>query len=85
MLDDGIAFVARDHADIEKAAVLRVTHRLERVFMRIAIVLRRLHDGHLFLRELRSEVAQPARMHQVIAVNDGDDLGIRMSVFAVRS
>jgi len=32
VLDDRIAFVAGDHADVEEAPVLRVAHRLERAF-----------------------------------------------------
>src|SRR5207244_4386070 len=44
VLDDGVALVARDHADVEEAAVLGVAHGLEGAHDLVAVVLRSLHD-----------------------------------------
>src|SRR6202035_6113518 len=60
VLDDGVAVVARDHAYVEEAAVLGVAHGLEGAHARIAVVLRRLHDGDTRIVETLRHIAQPA-------------------------
>src|SRR4029450_8780791 len=59
VLNDGVALVARDHADQEEATVLGVTHRLEHALAAVAIVLRRLHDRDLRLAQSPHESSQP--------------------------
>jgi hypothetical protein len=55
VLDDGVAFVAGDHADIEKTAVFGVAHGLEEVLVVVAVVLGRLDDCHLRPQKLRHQ------------------------------
>ena len=76
VLDDGVALVTRDHADMEKAAVLGIAHGLEGVLVLITIVLRRLHNGHLRIDKRRHQIAQPVVLDNVVSVDASDDLGI---------
>ena len=73
--DDRVAFVARDHADVEETTVLGVAHRLERALVGVPVVLRCLHDGDLGIGHHGREVLQPVRRDHVVAVDDGDDPG----------
>ncbi len=76
MLDDGVTLIARDHADVEKPAVLGIAHGLESARALVAIILRRLDDRDPRILESGNQVAQPVGIDDVIAVDDGDDLRI---------
>ena len=76
VLDDGVLLVPGLHAEIEETGILPEAHPLEEVLVAVAVVLRRLHQGHLRVGEMRRQVAQPARLHQVVAVDRGDHLGL---------
>ena len=76
VLDDRVALVARDHADVEETAVFRMAHRLECAFRRIAIILRSLHDAGAGVGERRRQVAQPLGAHDVVGIDHADDGGI---------
>ena len=78
MLDDGVALVAGDHADVKEAAVFGVAHRLEGILRLIAIVLRRLHDRDLGICKSGNQIGQPSGFHFVVAVDHGNDLGSRV-------
>src|SRR5690348_8463469 len=47
MLNDGVVFIALDHADLEEAAILLIGHGLEYVLLRVAIVLWTLNKRDL--------------------------------------
>jgi hypothetical protein len=53
---------------------------LERTLASVAVVLRRLDDTGAFGGEGRHEVAQPARLHHVVGVDDRNDFGARVGV-----
>ena len=74
VLDDRIAFVAGDHADIEKAAIFCVAHRLEGVLAAVPVVLRCLHNGDLRALEARHQIAQPVGIDDVVTVDHRNDL-----------
>ncbi len=81
VLNDGVALVAHDHADVKEAAILGVAHRLERVLFGVTIVLRGLHDGELLVGERGHQRAQPVRLDFVVAVDHRDDASIGRCAF----
>src|SRR3569623_405853 len=76
VLDDGDAFVAMHHADVEEAGVFPVDHFLEAIAFPAAMVLRRLHEGDFAVFEMRREALQPVAPHQIITVDHTDDFRI---------
>ena len=77
MLNDGVAFVPLNHADMEESGIFPIAHALERVFILVAIILRRLHERDFGFREIRNGRAQPIGADDIIAVDNADDFGIR--------
>src|SRR5882757_5523649 len=77
VLNDGVALIARDHADVEETAILGVTHRLEGALAFVAIVLWRLDDGDTGVLKSRYGLAQPVRLDHVVAVDQPHTLRIR--------
>src|SRR6185437_6898610 len=73
MLDDGVTLVARDHADVEEPAILGIAHCLERTHVFVAVVLRCLDDGDTWILKARYEIAQPPGIHDVVAVDHGNN------------
>ncbi len=80
MLDDGVALVARHHAEQEEAAVFGHAHGLEGVLVGIAIILGRLGDGHLRVLEGGHQIPQPQGMHHIIGVDNRHHLGGRVGL-----
>ena len=82
VLDDGVALVAGDHADVEKAPVFGIHHGLEGVGVAVVVVLGRLDDGRVGrLVEQGHQVGQPVGMDAVVAVDDRHHLGFRVGMF----
>ena len=77
MLDDRVVLVALDHADVEEAGVLAVHHRLEHRALAVAMVLRRLHQAHGGVAEVRHQVPQPVLVHDVVGIDHRDHFGVR--------
>ncbi|MNO81125.1 hypothetical protein D3C76_723510 [compost metagenome] len=77
MLDDRVAVVAGDHADVEEAFVFRVAELLEGAFVLVAVVLRRLHHGDLRIGEVRHHVLEPVAVDAVVGVDHCHHFGIR--------
>src|SRR3546814_628081 len=65
MLDDGVALVALDHADLEKAGIFPVDEFLEGVARPVVMVLRRLHEADVRAVEIRHQRLQPVRLDQI--------------------
>ncbi len=80
VLDDRVAVVAGDHADVEEALVLGVAELLEQAFVLVAIVLRRLHHGDSRVGEVRDHVLEPVAVHAVVRVDHRDDFGVGRGV-----
>ena len=80
MHDNGIRLVTLDHADIEEAGVLAVHGVMHERARAVAVVLRRLQHPHFRVQEGGDQVFQPVRVHDVIGIDDCDDLRIRRRV-----
>src|SRR5688572_32060585 len=52
MLDDRVLLVPGLHAEMEEAGILPEAHALEEILVRVAIILRRLHQRDLGIREI---------------------------------
>ena len=74
--DDGVRLVALDHADVEEAGVFAVHGVVHDRAFAVAVILRRLDHADLLIGEIRHEVLQPVRTHDVVGVDDADDLGV---------
>src|SRR5690242_12115720 len=72
MLNDSVVFVALDHADLEEAAILLVSHGLEYVLVGVAIVLRPLDQCDLRRSKQRQGATQPEGFNLIIAIDDGN-------------
>ena len=72
VLNNGIAFISVDHADMEKALVLGLAHRLESIVTTITVVLRSLNNRCIFIIKERHQVCQPLGGDLIIAVDNGD-------------
>ena len=60
VLDNRVLLVPGLHAEIEKAGIFPEAHALEEIFMTVAVILRRLHQGDLWVGEMRCQIAEPA-------------------------
>ena len=76
VLDDRVTVVAGDHANVEKALVLAVAQLLERAFVLVAVVLRRLHHGNFRVGEVRHHVLEPVAVDAVVRVDHRDHFGV---------
>ena len=74
--DDGVAFVALDHADVEEAGIFAVHDVVHQGTVAVAVFLRRLHQADARIGENRHQILQPVRMHDIVGVDDADDLGV---------
>ena len=74
--DDGIGLVAHDHADIEETGIFGVHGMMHEGAVAVAMVLRRLHDADLRIREGRDQVLEPVGMHHIVGIDDADDGGV---------
>jgi hypothetical protein len=74
--DDGVGLVALDHADIEEPGIFAVHDVVHQRPVAVAMVLRRLHQPDAGIGEHRHQILQPVRLHDIIGVDDADDLGI---------
>ena len=74
--DDGVGLVALDHADIEEPGIFAVHDVVHQRGVAVAMVLRRLHQADAGIGEHRHQVLQPVRLHDIVGVDDADDLGI---------
>src|SRR3569832_2905463 len=59
VLDDGVAYVAVHHAEVEEAGELPIDHFLESIAFPLAMVLRRLSEGDFVPCVIRRAAAQP--------------------------
>ncbi|SDH29868.1 hypothetical protein SAMN05444503_103547 [Pseudomonas sp. BS3767] len=62
--------VTDHHADVKKTLVLGLTAILEQAFVTVAIILRRLNDCNLRVREVGHHMFEPLSMDAVISVDD---------------
>ena len=69
VLNNGIAFISGHHAQVKKALVFRITQRLERILLRVPVILRGLHNRNFSLFKLGGQVFQPIGQHFVIGIN----------------
>src|SRR5690606_16337674 len=76
VLDDGVALVALDHADLEEAGVLPVAPVLAQGLAGVAVVLRRLDEADVGILDMRHQAAQPVGVDDIVAVDDADDLDV---------
>ena len=76
MLNNGIAHIAINHANTEKACILGIDHGLKKTAIGIAIVLWRLYDSDIVILERRCAVFEPVRINHVIAIDYRDYLCI---------
>ena len=74
--DDGVELVALDHADVEEAGIFAVHDVVHQRLVAVAMLLRRLHEADARIGEDRHEILQPVRLHDIVGVDDADDLGI---------
>ena len=74
--DDGVGLVALDHADVEEPGIFAVHDVVHQRAVAVAMVLRRLHQADAGIGEHRHQVLQPVRLHDIVGVDDADDLGI---------
>ncbi len=79
--DDGVEFVALDHANVEEAGIFAVHDVVHQRTVAVAMLLRRLHQADAGIGEGRHEILQPVRMHDIVGVDDADDLGINSGAF----
>ncbi|CRQ88084.1 hypothetical protein PAERUG_E5_London_17_VIM_2_12_12_05150 [Pseudomonas aeruginosa] len=80
VLDDRVAVVAGDHADVEEALVLGVAEPLEGALVLVAVVLRRLHHGDPRVAEVRHHVPEPVGVDAVVGIDHRDHLDVRRHV-----
>ena len=76
MNDDGVDLVALDHADVEEPGIFSVHDVVHQRGIAVAVVLRRLHQPDAGIGEYRHQVLQPVRLHDIVGVDDADDLGV---------
>ena len=74
--DDGVRLVALDHADVEEAGIFAVHGVVHDRAVAVAMILRRLDHADLLIGEIRHQVLQPVGTHDVVGVDDADDLGV---------
>ena len=74
--DDGIGLVALDHADVEEPGIFAVHDIVHQRTIAVAVILRRLHQADAGIGENRHQILQPIRLHDIVGVDDADDLGI---------
>ena len=74
--DDGVGLVALDHADIEEPGIFAVHDVVHQRTVAVAMVLRRLHEADAGIGEHRHQILQPVRLHDIVGIDDADDLGI---------
>ena len=74
--DDGVVLVALDHADVEEAGIFAVHDVVHQRAVAVAMVLRRLHEADARIGEGRHEILQPVGVHDIVGVDDADDLGV---------
>ena len=74
--DDRVCLVALDHADVEEAGIFAVHGVMHEAARPVAVVLRGLHHPDLGIEEGGQEVLEPVRAHNVVGIDDGDDLGV---------
>ena len=68
--DDGVDFVALDHADIEEAGIFGVHGVVHERAVAVAMILRRLHEADARVGEQRHQVLQPIRLHDIVGVDE---------------
>ena len=78
--DDGVAFVALNHADVEEAGIFAVHGVVHQAALAVAMILRRLDQPDIGVGEGGDEVTQPIRVHDIVGVDDADDLGVLSGV-----
>ena len=78
--DDGVGLVALDHADVEEAGIFAVHGVVHDAAVAVAVILRRLDQADLGIGEQRREILQPVRLHDIVGVDDADDLGVGRGV-----
>ena len=78
--DDGVDFVALDHADIEEPGIFRVHRMVHDRAVAVAMILRRLNEPDARLGEQRHQVLQPIRLHDIVGVENADDFRVRRGV-----
>ena len=76
MHDDRVCLVSLDHTDIEEAGIFAIHRVMHDGTIAVAMVLRRLHHTDLRIDEGRYQVFEPVGVHDIIRVDDSDDLGI---------
>ena len=74
--DDGVRLVALDHADVEEAGIFAVHGVMHEGALAVAMILRRLDHADLRIGEGGHQILQPVGPHDVIGVDDADDLGV---------
>jgi len=77
VLNDGVALVTGDHANLKEAAIFGETHGLEGILVAIAVVLRGLDNGHILIGKLGNEGTEPIRLNDIITVDDRHYFGLR--------
>ena len=80
MHNDAVDLVTIDHADVEESGVFAVERVMHDAALAVAVVLRRLHDADLGIGEGRHEVLEPVELHNVVGVQNADDLRVRRGV-----
>ena len=80
MHDDGVRLVALNHADVEEAGILAVHGGVHQGSFAVTVILRRLDHADLFVGERRHEVLEPVGAHDIVGVDDADDLGVGRGV-----
>ena len=79
MHDDGVFLVALNHADIEEAGIFAIHDVMHQRTVAVAVILRRLHKADAWIGEYRNQVLQPVRSHDIVRIDNADDLGIHGS------
>ena len=64
----------------KKPAYSRVHGVVHQRAVAVAVILRRLHEADARIGEQRHQVLQPVRLHDIVGVDDADDLGIGRGV-----
>ncbi len=78
--DDGVDFVALDHADVEEAGIFGVHGVVHQRAVAVAMVLRRLHEADARIGEQRHQILEPIRRDHIVGIDGADDLRVRGGV-----
>src|SRR5207245_3037665 len=76
--DDRVAVRAGWHGDLEEVAVAVIETAQILVVGPVAIVLRRLDEGHFGVGEVSDHCPKPIRLDHLIRIHDTDDLALYM-------